>query len=86
MSNRVKNEFSGRFGSKPIPSGQYGSNHVDKGKKRVFRPFQVKTIIFDQNRVYRVNTGLTMSTGIKNEFHAILGQNCYFWSKPSPPG
>jgi hypothetical protein len=40
---------------------------------------------FDQNRVHRVNTGQTMSTGIKNEFQAISGQNRHFLSKPSPP-
>ena len=92
MSTRVKNEFhvvSGQnhhFRRKPSSPGQYGSNHVDQGKKWVFGPFRVKTVIFGQNRVHRVNTGPTMSTGMKNEFQAILGQNCYFWSKPDPPG
>jgi hypothetical protein len=38
-------------------------------------PFRVKTVIFGQNRVHRVNTGPTMSTGLKNEFQAS------FWSK-----
>jgi hypothetical protein len=51
-----------------------------------FQAVSVKTVIFGQNRVHRVNTGPTMPTGIKNEFQAILGQNCYFWSKPGPPG
>jgi len=41
---------------------------------------------FDQNRVHWVNMSQTMSTGIKNEFQAISGQNRHFWSKPSPPG
>jgi hypothetical protein len=45
MSTRVKNEFqavSGQnrhFRSKPSPPSQYGSNHVDQGKKMSFRPF-----------------------------------------------
>jgi hypothetical protein len=51
-----------------------------------FQDVSVKTVIFCQNRVYRVNTGPTMPIGIKNEFQAILGQNYYFWSKPGPPG
>jgi hypothetical protein len=51
-----------------------------------FGPFRVKTIIFDQNRVHRVNTGQTMSTRVKNEFQAVSGQNLYFRPKPSPPG
>jgi hypothetical protein len=39
MSTSVKNEFSSRFGqnrhfqSKPSPPDQYGSNHVNQGKK-----------------------------------------------------
>jgi hypothetical protein len=40
-----------------------------------FMPFRVKTVIFDQNRVHRINTGQTMSTGVKNKFQAISGQN-----------
>ena len=86
MSTRVKNEFqavSGQnrhFRSKPSPSSQYGSNHVDQGKKWVSGRFRVKTVIFGQNRVHRVNTGQTMSTRVKNEFQVILGQNCYFRS------
>jgi phosphotransferase system IIB component len=51
-----------------------------------FGPFRVKTVIFNQNRVHRVNTGQTMSAKVKNEFQAILGQNYYFWSKPGLPG
>jgi len=86
MSTRVKNEFqavSGQnrhFRSKPSPPSQYGSNHVDQGKKWVSGRFRVKTVIFGQNRVHRVNTGPTMSTGVKNEFQVILGQNYYFRS------
>jgi hypothetical protein len=48
--------------------------------------FLESTVIFDQNRVHQINTGQTMLTGIKNEFQAILDQNCYSWSKPGPPG
>jgi hypothetical protein len=44
------------------------------------RPFWVKTVIFGQNRVHQVNTGATMSTGVKNKFHVILDQNYYFRS------
>jgi len=51
-----------------------------------FQAVSVKTVIFGQTQVHRVNTGPTMPTEIKNEFKAILGQNCYFWSKPGPPG
>ena len=86
MSTRVKNEFqavSGQnrhFRSKPSPPSQYGSHHVDQGKKWVSGRFRVKTVIFGQNRVHRVNTGPTMSTGVKNEFQVILGQNYYFRS------
>jgi len=47
-------------------------------------PFQVKTVIFDQNRVHLINTGQTMSTRVKNEFHAVSGQNRHFRPKPSP--
>jgi len=42
-----------------------------------FKPFRVKTVIFGQNQVHRVNTGQTMSTRVKNEFQAV------FRSKPS---
>ena len=51
-----------------------------------FGPFRVKIVIFNQNRVHRVNTGQTMSTRIKNEFHAVPGQNRHFRPKPSSPG
>jgi hypothetical protein len=51
-----------------------------------FRPFRVKTVIFGQNQVHRVNTGQTMLTKKKKEFQAVSGQNCYFWSKPDSPG
>jgi len=74
------------FPSKPSLPGQYGSNHVDQGKKMSFEPFRVKTVIFDQNRVHHVNTGQTMSTRIKNEFRAVSGQNRHFLPKPSSPG
>jgi len=86
MSTRVKNEFqavSGQkrhFRSKLNPPSQYGSNHVDQGKKWVSGRFRVKTVISGQNRVHQVNTGQTMSTRVKNEFQVILGQNCYFRS------
>jgi phosphotransferase system IIB component len=86
MSTRVKNEFqavSGQnhhFRSKPSPPSQYGSNHVDQGKKWVLGRFRVKTVISGQNRVHQVNTGQTMSTRVKNKFQVILGQNCYFRS------
>jgi len=86
MSTRVKNEFqavSGQnrhFRSKPSSPSQYGSNHVDQGKKWVSGRFRVKTVISGQNRVHQVNTGQTMSTRVKNEFQVILGQNCYFRS------
>ena len=81
---QVKNEFSGQnrhFRSKPSPPSQYGSNHVDQDKKWVSGRFRVKTVISGQNRVHRVNTGQTMSTRIKNEFHAVLGQTCYFFGQ-----
>jgi hypothetical protein len=86
MTTRVKNEFqavSGQnrhFRSKPSPPSQYGSNHVDQGKKWVSGHFRVKTVIFGQNRVHRVNTSPTTSTGVKNEFQVILDQNYYFRS------
>jgi len=51
-----------------------------------FMLFRVKTVIFDQNRVHQVNTGQTMPTRVKNEFHAVSGQNRHFWPKLSPPG
>jgi len=51
-----------------------------------FQVVSVKKRHFDQNWVHRVNTGQTMSTGIKNEFQAISGQNRHFLSKPSPLG
>ena len=51
--------------------------------KKIF--FLESTASFHQNRVHRVDTGLTMSTGMKNEFQVILGQICYFRSKPGPP-
>jgi len=40
--------------------------------------FLESTASFHQNRVYRVNTGQTMSTRVKNEFRAVSGQNRYF--------
>jgi hypothetical protein len=85
MSFQAVSGQNRHFLSKLISPGQYESNHVDQGKKWVFRPFRVKTVIFDQNQVHRVNSGPIMSTEIKNEFQAILGQNCYFWSKPGLP-
>jgi hypothetical protein len=51
-----------------------------------FGSFRVKTVIFNQNRVHWVNTCQTMSTRVKNEFHAVSGQNRHFRPKPSPPG
>ena len=48
--------------------------------------FRVKNVIFDQNRVHRVNTGQAMSTSFKNEFRAISGQKRHFRPKPSSPG
>ena len=51
-----------------------------------FGLFRVKTVISDQNRVHRVNTGQTMSIRIKNEFRAVSGQNHHFRPKPSSPG
>jgi hypothetical protein len=51
-----------------------------------FQVISGKNRHFGQNRAHRVNTGPTMPTEIKNEFQAILRQNCYFWSKPGPPG
>jgi len=51
---------------------------------RVKNEFRVKTVIFYQNRVRRVNTGQTMSTRVKNEFHAVSGQNCQFQTDDSP--
>jgi hypothetical protein len=86
MSTRVKNEFQAvlgqnrHFRSKPSPLSQYGSNHVNQGKKWVSGRFRVKTVISGQNRVHQVNTGQTMSTRVKNEFQVILDQNCYFRS------
>ena len=62
MSTRVKNEFrvvSGQnrhFRPKPSSLGQYGSNHVDQGKKWVSGCFGSKTVIFDHNPVHRVDT------------------------------
>jgi hypothetical protein len=48
--------------------------------------FLESTASFHQNRVYRVNTGQTMSTRVKNGFRAVSGQNRYFLPKPSSPG
>ena len=48
--------------------------------------FRVQNVIFDQNRVHRVNTGQTMSTGFKNEFRTVSGQKHHFRPKPSSPG
>jgi hypothetical protein len=62
MSTRVKNEFqavSGQnhhFRPKSSPPGQYGSNHVDRDEKWVSGQFLVKTVIFGQNSVHRVDT------------------------------
>jgi hypothetical protein len=42
---------------------------------RVKNEFLVKTVIFGQNRVNRVNTGQIMSTRVKNEFQVVSGQN-----------
>jgi len=47
--------------------------------------FLESTASFYQNRIYRVNTGQTMSTRVKNEFQAVSGPNCYFLPKPSSP-
>ena len=77
MSTKVKNEFSVKTES----TESIRVKPCQLEKKMSFRPFRVKTVIFGQNRVHRVNTGPTMSTGVKNEFQVILGQNCYFWSK-----
>jgi hypothetical protein len=51
-----------------------------------FGLFRVKTVISNQNRVHRVNTGQTMSIRVKSEFLAISSQNRHFQPKPSPPG
>jgi hypothetical protein len=51
-----------------------------------FGLFRVKTVISNQNRVHRVNTGQTMSTRVKNEFRVVSGQNRHFRPKPSSPG
>ena len=51
-----------------------------------FGPFRVKTVIFNQNQVHLVNMGQTMSTRVKNEFHAVSGQNRHFRPKPCSPG
>ena len=48
--------------------------------------FRVKNVIFNHNRVYRVNTGQTMSTSFKNEFRAVSGQKRHLRPKPSSPG
>jgi hypothetical protein len=40
--------------------------------------FLESTASFHQNRIYRVNTGQTMSTRVKNEFRAVSGPNCFF--------
>jgi hypothetical protein len=45
MLTRVKNEFSGQnrhFRSRPSPSSQYGSNHVNQEKKWVSGRFGSK--------------------------------------------
>ena len=93
MSTRVKNEFravSGQnrhFRPKLSSPGQYGSNHVDQGKKWVSgwfgsKPsFLTKTVISDQNRVHPVNTSQIMLTRVKNEFRAVLDQNRHFSTK-----
>jgi len=60
MSTRVKNEFravSGQnryFWPKPSSPGQYGSNHVDQGKKWVSCRFGSNLLFFGQNPVHRV--------------------------------
>jgi len=51
-----------------------------------FGPFRVKTVIFDQNRVHRFNTGQTMSTRIKNEFHAVYSWSGVAWMYPTWSG
>ena len=50
------------------------------------KKFLESTASFRQNRVHQVNTGQTMSTRIKNEFHAVLGQTCYFLVKTRSTG
>jgi hypothetical protein len=77
LSIGIKKRISGHFRSKLSFSGktgaseQYRSNHVDQGKKMSFRLFWIKTVIFGQNHVHRVNTSQIVSTKIKNEFRAI---------------
>jgi len=77
IQNKLRKKFKIQkyiFSSQPhlsIKTDSTGSIQVKPcrpGKKWVFSPFRVKTIIFDQNRVHRVNTGQTMSTRVKNEF------------------
>ena len=84
MSTRVKNEFravSGQNHHFPTKTEFTGSIRVKPcwpGEKMSFGLFQVKTVIFDQNQVHRVNTGQTMSTRVKNDFRAVTGQKPSF--------
>ena len=72
----TKTEFTGSIQVKPCRPGLKMSSGL----------FQVKTVIFDQNRVHRVNMGQTVSTRVKNKFRAVSGQNHHFRPKPSSPG
>jgi hypothetical protein len=61
MSTRVKNEFravsgqSRHFWPKPSPPSQYGSNHVDQGKKWVSGRFGSKPLFFTKTEFTRSN-------------------------------
>jgi len=74
------------FPSKPSLPGQYGSNHVDQGKKMSFGPFRVKTVIFDQNQVHRVNTTQSMLTRIKMSFMPFWVKTVIFLVKTRSTG
>jgi len=62
---------------------------IQKIKKKKFRIqkyiFSVQPSFSKKKRAYWVNTGQTVLIGVKNEFHAVLGQNHHFQSKPSSP-
>jgi len=59
--------------------------HKNPKKKKEEKKFQIQKYIFlgstafyHKNQAHRVNTSQTMSTGVKNKFQAILGQNNHF--------
>jgi hypothetical protein len=75
-----------------FPECYFISIIIHKNPKKIKKKFKIQKYIFlesttsfHQNRVYRVNTSQTISTRVKNEFHAVSGENRHFRPKPSPP-